>query len=51
MKQSAGPAFDSLDAAERWTATAATKIRWDRLLKGDAREITIELRNEHRQRC
>ena len=45
-----GLEFDSLDAAERETARTAAEIGRDRLPKGDAREITIELKNEHRQR-
>jgi hypothetical protein len=45
-----GLEFDSLDAAEHEAATAAAEIGRDRLPKGDAREITIELKNEHRQR-
>jgi hypothetical protein len=45
-----GLEFDSLEAAEREAATAAAEIRRDRLPKGDAREVTVEVRNEHRQR-
>ncbi len=45
-----GLEFASLDAAEREAATAAAEIGRDRLPKGDAREVTVELRNEHRQR-
>jgi hypothetical protein len=45
-----GLEFDSLDAAEREAASAAAEIGRDRLPTGDAREITVELRNEHRQR-
>jgi hypothetical protein len=41
-----GLTFDSLDAAER----AAAEIGRELLPKGDAREITVEVRNEHRQR-
>ena len=41
-----GLEFDSLDAAER----AAAGIGRELLPKGDAREITVEVRNEHRQR-
>jgi hypothetical protein len=37
--------FDSLDAAE-----AAAEIGRDRLPKGDARDVTVELKNEGRQR-
>ncbi len=45
-----GLEFDSLDAAEREAASAAAKIGRDQLPKGDAREITVELKNEHCQR-
>jgi hypothetical protein len=40
----------SLDAAERMAAEAAAEIGRDQLPKGGVREVTIELRNEHRQR-
>ncbi len=45
-----GLEFDTLDAAEREAATAAAEIGRDRLPKGDARQVTVEIRNEHRQR-
>jgi hypothetical protein len=45
-----GTEFDSLEAAEHEAACAAAEIGRDRLPKGDAREVTIEVRNEHRQR-
>jgi hypothetical protein len=45
-----GLEFASLDAAEREAATAAAEIGRDRLPKGDARDITVEVRNEHGQR-
>jgi hypothetical protein len=45
-----GLEFDSLDAAEQEAATAAAEIGRDRLPTGDSREITVEVRNEHRQR-
>jgi hypothetical protein len=45
-----GVEFVSLDAAEHEAACAAAEIGRDRLPKGDAREVTIEVRNEHRQR-
>ena len=45
-----GLEFDSLDAAEQEAATAAAEIGRDRLPQGDSREITVEVRNEHRQR-
>jgi hypothetical protein len=41
-----GLEFDSLDGAER----AAAEIGRDRLPKGEARAVKVELRNEHRQR-
>jgi hypothetical protein len=37
----------NLDRAEREAAKAAAEIGRDRLPSGDAREITIEVRNEH----
>ncbi len=45
-----GLEFTTLDAAEREAASAAAEIGRDRLPKGDAREVTVEVRNEHRQR-
>jgi hypothetical protein len=45
-----GLEFESLDAAERMAAEAAAEIGRDRLPKGDARDVTVELKNEHRQR-
>jgi hypothetical protein len=45
-----GLEFDSLDKAERAAAEAAAEIGRDRLPKGDVRAITVEVRNEHRQR-
>jgi hypothetical protein len=45
-----GLEFDSLEAAEREAATAAAEIGRDRLPKDNTREITVEVRNEHRQR-
>jgi hypothetical protein len=42
--------FDSLDETEREAATSVAEIGRDRLPKGDTREVTVELRNEHRQR-
>jgi uncharacterized protein DUF6894 len=45
-----GLEFDSFETAEREAATAAAEIGRDRLPKGDAREVTVEIRNEHRQR-
>jgi hypothetical protein len=45
-----GLELESLDAAEREAATTAAEIGRDRLPKGDARDVTVEVRNEHRQR-
>ena len=45
-----GLEFPDLDAAEREAAEATASIGRDLLPKGDAREVTIEVRNEHRQR-
>jgi hypothetical protein len=45
-----GIEFDSLDAAERAAAETAAEIGRELLSKGDAREVTVEVRNEHRQR-
>jgi uncharacterized protein DUF6894 len=45
-----GLEFDSFDVAEYQAAHAAAEIGRDRLPKGDTRDVTIELKNEHRQR-
>jgi len=45
-----GLEFPDLDAAERNAAEAAAEISRDLLPKGEARDVTIEVRNEHRQR-
>jgi len=45
-----GLEFASLEVAEYEAACAAAEIGRDRLPKGDSREITVEVRNEHRQR-
>ena len=45
-----GMEFPDLDAAEREAAVSAASIGRDLLPKGDAREVTIEVRDEHRQR-
>jgi len=42
--------FDSLDEAECGAATSAAEIGRARLPKGDAQQVTVEPRNEHRQR-
>jgi hypothetical protein len=45
-----GLEFPDLDAAEREAAESAASIGRDLLPKGDAREVTVEVKNEHRQR-
>jgi hypothetical protein len=45
-----GMEFDTLDAAEREAVKAATEMGRDRLPKGDAREVTVEVKNEHHRR-
>jgi hypothetical protein len=45
-----GLKFDNLDAAERAAAETAAEIGRELLPKGTTREITVEVRNEHRQR-
>lgn len=45
-----GLEFDSLDAAEQEAACTAAEIGRDRLPKGDTREVTVEVKNEHHQR-
>jgi hypothetical protein len=45
-----GLEFDSLDAAEHAAACAAAEMGRDQLPKGDSREVTVEVKNEHRQR-
>ena len=45
-----GLEFPTLDAAEREAAEAAAEMGRDRLPKGDARDVTIEVLNQHRQR-
>jgi hypothetical protein len=45
-----GVDFDDLDAAEYDTACSAAEIARDRLPKGEAREVTVGVKNEHRQR-
>jgi hypothetical protein len=44
-----GREFDSLDAAELAAAEAAAEIGRDRLPMSDARKVTVEMRDEHRQ--
>ena len=45
-----GLEFPDLNAAEREAAESAAAIGRDLLPKGDAREVTIEVKNEHHQR-
>jgi hypothetical protein len=45
-----GLELPDLDAAEREAAKGAVEIGRDRLPSGDAREVTIEVKNEHQQR-
>ena len=45
-----GLEFPDLDAAEREAAEAAAEMGRDRLPRGDTRDITVEVRNEHGQR-
>ena len=45
-----GLEFPDLDAAEREAAQAAASIGHGLLPKGDPREVTVEVCNEHRQR-
>lgn len=45
-----GIEFDSLDAAEHAAATTAAELGRNRLPLGDAREVTVEVKNEHHQR-
>lgn len=44
-----GLEFDDLDHAEREAAVAAAEIGRDRLPVSDARDIAIEVRDQHRQ--
>ncbi len=39
-----------LDAAAKEAAITAAEMGRDRLPRGDARDISVEVRNEHRQR-
>jgi hypothetical protein len=45
-----GLEFESLDLAEYQAAHAAAEMGRDRLPKGEDRHVTVELKNEHRQR-
>ena len=45
-----GLEFATVEVAEREAAMAAAEIGRDRLPNGDAREVTIGVSNEHRQR-
>jgi hypothetical protein len=42
--------FDSLDTAEQEAARVAAGISRDQLPKGNVREVTVEVKNEHGQR-
>jgi len=43
-------AFPDVDAAEREAAETAAEIVRDLLPKGTAHSVTVEVRNQHRQR-
>jgi hypothetical protein len=45
-----GMKLPDLDAAEREAAEAAASIGRERLPKREARDVTIEVRDEHKQR-
>jgi hypothetical protein len=45
-----GIEFESLDAAEHHAAQTAAEIGRDKLPSRNAREIVVEVRNEHKQR-
>ncbi|WP_046863289.1 DUF6894 family protein [Microvirga massiliensis] len=45
-----GLEFDDLGVAEYEAACTAAEIGRDRLPKGEARDVTMEVRNEHHQR-
>ena len=45
-----GLEFPDLDGAERAAAEAAASMGRDLLPKGNAREVTVEVHNEHGQR-
>ena len=45
-----GLEFDSLDVAERAAAELAADLGRDRLPKGEAWAVTVELKDEHRRR-
>ncbi len=45
-----GLEFRDLDAAERAAAETAAEMGRDRLPRGDSRDVTVEVRNEHGQR-
>ncbi|MGQ7794645.1 DUF6894 family protein [Faunimonas sp. B44] len=50
VKGEEGLEFPNLDSAEREAAESAASIGRDLLPKGDAREVTVEVSNERRQR-
>jgi hypothetical protein len=45
-----GLSFPDMDAAEREAAEAAAEIGRDKLPKGAARSVSVEVRNHHGQR-
>jgi hypothetical protein len=45
-----GDEFENLDAAAREAAEVAVEIGRDHLPRGHAREVTVEVKNEYRQR-
>jgi hypothetical protein len=45
-----GQEFPSVDEAEQEAIEAAASIGKDRLPRGDTRDVTVEVRNERRQR-
>lgn len=45
-----GLELDSLDAAEDEATLTAAEVGRDRLQKGNAREVTVEVRNQDHQR-
>jgi hypothetical protein len=45
-----GEDFDDHEAAERGAMRAAAELGRERLLNGDVRDLTVEVKNEDRQR-
>ena len=50
MLDEEGLEFDSVEAAEYEAACAATEMGRDHLPKGESRAVTVDVRNEDRQR-